>query len=180
MYLHKNKSHGYCREHINERSKFKVKAYRELLPLWSFQRCDTHGFLNFDQVYISKNVKSQSRYRCKYCAKSFINSRYDPAKEKIKNAKKSSQKRSRELKCVYGITLEDYNQMLKSQNNSCAICGIGKVSLKRKSFDIDHCHETKKVRGLLCHACNVGIGFLKDDISILQNAITYLARSKLS
>ncbi len=172
-YINKSKSYGYCRTHINERQKYSIKSFKEVLPLWSFKRCSIHGLLNFDQVYLHYHNNKLIAYECKYCKKSYLNSRYDPAKEKIKNSKKSSQKRNRELKCIYGITLEQYNELLLKQNGSCAICKT--TSIKRKSFDVDHCHKTNIVRGLLCHSCNVGLGFFKDDIYILTEAIKYLS-----
>lgn len=175
-YIHKGKSYGYCSQHISQRMKYKVKAYKELLPLWAFKRCQIHGLLNYDQVYPHYNNQlKKTLYDCMYCSRSYKNKAYCPIEAKAINAKKASQKRNRELKCVYGITLDEYNEILKSQNYSCAICRTSKVSPKRKSFDVDHCHTTKKVRGLLCHSCNVGIGFLKDDVAILKEAIRYLS-----
>ena len=67
--------------------------------------------------------------------------------------------------------------MLDSQNGVCAVCKT-KPDFKtwKKRLSIDHCHVTGRVRGLLCDPCNSGIGMLKDDPSILENAIKYLAR----
>ena len=62
--------------------------------------------------------------------------------------------------------------MFEVQENKCAICG-SVLSDTNKAF-VDHCHNTKKVRGLLCAKCNTLLGMAKDDVSILQNAITYL------
>lgn len=74
-----------------------------------------------------------------------------------------------------GITIEDYNNMLKKQKNKCGICRakIHENSYK-KLFDVDHNHNTGKVRGLLCNHCNRGLGYLKDNKSYLKNAIKYL------
>jgi hypothetical protein len=77
------------------------------------------------------------------------------------------------LKSHYNITLEDYNKLLKMQNNCCAICSLNQ-SENKKAFAVDHNHKTGKVRGLLCSLCNQGIGFLKDDIKILKRAMKYL------
>lgn len=77
------------------------------------------------------------------------------------------------LKTEYGITLEFYNALLAKQGNKCAICSKTQVELKRK-LAVDHCHETGKIRGLLCDTCNRGIGYLKDSISVLETAIAYL------
>lgn len=59
---------------------------------------------------------------------------------------------------VYGITIKDYNRMLKKQNNVCAIC---KKSIKdngRRLF-VDHDHKTGKIRKLLCYQCNTALGW---------------------
>lgn len=74
----------------------------------------------------------------------------------------------------YGITVEQYNQMFVDQNGLCKICKNPKGS-NEKNLSIDHCHTTGKVRGLLCNKCNAGLGFFKDDISILTEAIKYLS-----
>ena len=81
------------------------------------------------------------------------------------------------MRTKYGLTSEKYNQMVENQGGVCAICKTKPNFNKwKKRFAIDHCHTTGRVRGLLCDACNRGIGMLKDDPSILENAIKYLAR----
>lgn len=82
--------------------------------------------------------------------------------------------RDRQLRLAFGITLEQYENLLKQQNNRCAICNCPPSG--PKSFAVDHCHSSGKVRGLLCRGCNVGIGNLKDSISILESAIIYLSK----
>lgn len=72
----------------------------------------------------------------------------------------------------YDMTEDDYLEMLEKQNGKCAICG--KEIVDRHLF-VDHSHDTGEVRGLLCHHCNIGIGFLRDDVEILRNAIKYLS-----
>jgi hypothetical protein len=81
---------------------------------------------------------------------------------------------------TYGITAEDYYNMLAAQNNKCAICESEEVNSSRVSSGklfIDHSHTTGKVRGLLCSKCNHGIGLLNDDTALLQKAIEYLNQS---
>ncbi len=75
-------------------------------------------------------------------------------------------------KRLYGVDAETYNKMAENQNNRCAICGNKNIT--NRSLVVDHDHKTGLVRGLLCDRCNVGIGCLKDDITILQKAIIYL------
>lgn len=76
----------------------------------------------------------------------------------------------------YGITLEDFNQMLFIQNNCCAICRCEMIGKKqeRNAPVVDHCHNTLEIRAILCNTCNKMIGFAKDDIDTLKNAINYL------
>lgn len=86
--------------------------------------------------------------------------------------------RNSNLKKLYGITLDDYNEMLRLQNGVCKLCG-NPESRKTKSgtlmnLHVDHCHTTHKVRGLLCHHCNVALGSFKDSVETLQRAIDYL------
>ena len=86
-------------------------------------------------------------------------------------------KRDYFLQYKFGITRDDYNEMLKAQGYRCAICRSESTKDKRtKNFPIDHCHKTGKVRGLLCAACNKGIGMLEDSIENLRSAIDYLEK----
>jgi hypothetical protein len=84
--------------------------------------------------------------------------------------------RTYNLTKLYGITEEDYNQLLLEQNNRCKICGRHQSEFKR-SLAVDHCHDTKKIRGLLCHHCNQGIGEFFENILIMEKAINYIKES---
>lgn len=77
----------------------------------------------------------------------------------------------------YGVTLEDKNRLLKSQNNKCAICGRILV-IGNKNTHLDHEHKTGKIRGVLCNQCNHLIGNCFERISILESAICYLTKVK--
>jgi hypothetical protein len=86
-------------------------------------------------------------------------------------------KRHYYLKYKYGITEAQYNEMLESQGNKCAICKSSETKdKKRHRFMVDHCHSTGVVRGLLCSSCNKAIGLLHDSPDILQSAISYLQK----
>lgn len=75
----------------------------------------------------------------------------------------------------HGISFDDYKQMKADQNNLCAICG-NPPDGRWGRLNIDHCHKTGKVRGLLCVNCNLGIGNLQDCITNLLRAIKYLKK----
>ena len=98
---------------------------------------------------------------------------------KVYRNKPSSKKRYRNnwLMRRYGIDTNEYNQLLESQNYTCAICGSTETGGNgKKHFSVDHCHTTKKVRGLLCKSCNIMLGEAKDNTRILSKAIEYLGR----
>jgi hypothetical protein len=73
----------------------------------------------------------------------------------------------------YGVTPEQVLEMHIKQNYKCLICGVEKELLY-----VDHCHETSKIRGLLCQHCNSGLGMFKDNEKLLYQAIDYLRNSR--
>jgi len=75
----------------------------------------------------------------------------------------------------YGISPEEYEELLDEQLNCCACCGSSNPR-RKAGFVIDHDHETGSIRGLLCHNCNIGIGLLGDSLGGLEMAINYLRR----
>lgn len=101
---------------------------------------------------------------CKECKKKY----QELNRNRIKNKR---------LETKYNITLEHYEDLLKKQNYRCAICKTNKPKGRNKKFHVDHDHETGKVRGLLCHHCNVALGSFFDSIDNLNKAIEYLKES---
>lgn len=81
------------------------------------------------------------------------------------------------LKKTYGITIEDHDQMLETQNYSCAICKT-KEPEGQGTFHVDHCHSTGNIRKLLCAKCNMMLGLAGDNIVTLETAIKYLIEHK--
>ncbi len=81
----------------------------------------------------------------------------------------------------FNIARDDYYSMIENQNNKCEICKQSETRLfkgKLMRLCLDHNHQTGKVRALLCHACNTGIGKFKENIELLQAAIDYLNHHK--
>jgi hypothetical protein len=72
----------------------------------------------------------------------------------------------------YGLTKDQWLEMVRVQESKCAICGM--YIEMASALAVDHCHRTGAVRGLLCRACNFGLGFFKDDIGLMAKAIHYL------
>lgn len=106
--------------------------------------------------------KNSFRPECKQCRSVWMKEYYQRTRE----AKATYSRKYR-----YNITEDVYQQLRTEQKDSCKICG--EVSNSRE-LAVDHCHETGKIRGLLCSNCNTGIGLFLDDPSRLQAAIEYL------
>ena len=85
--------------------------------------------------------------------------------------------RKHNLKYRYGITEEDYEKLLVQQKYSCKICGQKPDKCQTqpdKPLYVDHCHQTKAIRGLLCHKCNIALGHMNDNPEQLERAAAYL------
>lgn len=85
-------------------------------------------------------------------------------------------KRDALLLKLYGITEGQYRESSDHQEGKCAICGE-KPDI---ALAVDHCHASKRFRGLLCSKCNLGLGCFRDRIDFLTSAISYLVKSRLT
>ena len=85
------------------------------------------------------------------------------------------QRRRDSLWNKYGMRETDYAHRVLGQDGLCAICGERPAG-KRPALCVDHCHNSKAVRGLLCSACNSGLGYFKDSPARLASAISYLSK----
>ncbi len=85
--------------------------------------------------------------------------------------------RNNNLKAKFGITVEQYDEMLAAQGGACAICQ-GPPGGRWERFHVDHDHATGKVRGLLCHGCNTAIGLLGERHEVAERAAGYLKKHK--
>ena len=157
-------------------------------------------YQNNKQKYIDRaeqwrinNKEKVNKIRKKYRDKNteYPLAYYEKNKEKINARNRTNQKlphnvekrrlraKNKWLKQQFGITEDQYNEMSLKQNHLCAICFKPETSYdptwkKVKKLAVDHCHETGKIRGLLCGRCNMSIGRFEDSIKILESAISYL------
>ena len=81
---------------------------------------------------------------------------------------------------TYGLTKKQYDEMLDSQGQCCALCKSTEGGNKWSSFSVDHDHNTGVVRGLLCRACNMGLGAFNDSESVLAAAAHYVMRNRIA
>lgn len=79
--------------------------------------------------------------------------------------------RKQQLKRYYGITLDEYKEMIEKQGGGCAICG--KLE-GLNNMPVDHCHKQGHIRGILCHWCNKGLGQFFDNPETLRKAANYI------
>lgn len=133
---------------------------------------------------LNRLLKSRDKRRCSLCGRmkkysEFQVIEYDTGKYKFQSPcmecsnkkQRDDPKRAKYRFKKYGIIESEYLLMLEDQNNLCLIC---KENLVKPV--IDHCHDTGKVRGVLCNNCNAILGFANDSIDILESAIKYLQR----
>lgn len=83
--------------------------------------------------------------------------------------------RETHIKRKYNLSIDQYNSMIDAQDSKCSICSY-MFGQRKGDIHVDHCHTTGKIRGLLCDRCNRGLGYFKDDIQSLANAIKYLTK----
>ncbi len=129
---------------------------------------------------------------CKPCLKERNRKRYqDPEKRRaILDSTARWRERNpdadadKHLRRKYGITLEQYDEMFKLQGGVCALCKQGESTKRRKKGEgrerlaVDHCHDTGRVRGLLCFKCNTAIGALGDTEESAKKVVEYLSANR--
>jgi len=86
--------------------------------------------------------------------------------------KGSHYERKSNLKRKFGLTVEQYDELLRQQNGVCKICF--KINPDESRLAVDHNHITGEIRGLLCINCNKGIGHFMDNIALLEEAKRYV------
>ena len=166
--------------------------------------CKHHGQLNKDEIrtYVrNRRGRSEITTQCKICHRASASTARNENREKANSwakedrrknpekyreqAKKYKKKNWQKISVAeslrtLAITNDQYNEFKFEQNNKCSICKEEETRKGRGGeicrLCIDHCHKTGKVRALLCHSCNTGIGKFKDDIVLLQKAIEYLKK----
>ena len=125
-------------------------------------------FKSYSQFYKSKDKNSGHKSQCKDCVRQRNREYYWTPK-----GRKYRQEKSWRENGILDMTVESYEDMLKSQGGCCSICD--KTRNKNGTrLCVDHDHKTGKVRGLLCHDCNTSLGKMNDDLDLLYRAVSYL------
>ena len=152
----------------------------------------------------AKKEKDGFQYNCIDCSKKYHAKRYVEQKDKLKVQLKKYKEENKEklevasllwkknnpdkvkqyqrtsnLRKNFGLSMDEYEQMIAKQNNLCGICEKPETFIHHQTKEtarlaVDHCHKTNKVRKLLCKSCNTALGLFKDDIGVMENAVQYL------
>ena len=138
--------------------------------------CICKEVMEISNFYNYKASKDGKMGRCKTCD--------DKARKKWRanNPDRAWESQRRNALMVkYGITLEEYNSILKLQGGCCAICKSREprsLGNARQSFSVDHCHVSGHIRGLLCNNCNRALGLLGDTVTSIKKAYTYVVEAE--
>lgn len=122
--------------------------------------CQQHK--NLESFKKNKNGKFQRYSICKKCSS-----------ERSKYRYANGDSYAVRLQRLYGLSVNEYEQMYAEANGCCQVCGVSEESLNKR-LAVDHCHATGKVRGLLCSKCNTALGQLDDSLEKISSLYSYL------
>ena len=126
----------------------------------------------YNRAYREKNRERLDAY-----AKAYREKNREALRERQRTYLEKNRKEHNRKKRLqpYDLTQDELNAMMAEQNGVCKVCGCPPTGKGPNAvLHIDHDHDTGKVRGLLCQACNRGLGFFRDDPERLAAAINYL------
>jgi len=131
--------------------------------------------LPIDRFSKQKSAKNGYRKTCKDCHNAYVREVWyvkNADKQKKAVAEYKARNPAKELARKYKVSEAEIQALL--DRGRCDICG------STESLHIDHCHDTGKIRGILCRDCNFGLGFLKDNVTLMGKAIEYLAQGQVA
>lgn len=146
-----------CGEDKSTTDYYASQKASDKLQTWC-KDCQKERGKEYGPVWAKANPGKKSKYSKKY---------YEQNKDMFRGKSRVGRLKT------YGLSVEDYEQILKDQDYSCGICGIHE-SEHRTRLHVDHDHTTGEVRGLLCSNCNTSLGGFMDSTSNLEKAIIYL------
>lgn len=162
----------------------KQKGYYTASPkvrLEGLKRCPKCGETKtVDQFHSHKSSHDKLASYCKPCSVQAVREYHQRHPQRHRDYNREwdranpGRKADSQLKGKYGIEPGTYDRMLTEQGGKCVICKATSPGKKEIRFHVDHCHDTGKVRALLCSSCNTGIGQFKHDRKLLIEAIAYL------
>lgn len=145
----------------------------------------------YSEYWKDRSRTSGYSYECKACYQKRAPLKKESPQAAIARLERNRERRKRpeireryrktfrtwDLKKRYGLTYEQYNALIESQSGQCAICGGDLLGLDSRKVHVDHCHDSGQVRGVLCHHCNMLVGFARNSPTVLAKAIEYLTKA---
>jgi hypothetical protein len=139
-------------------------------------RCD--AWLPLGSFHANRKNWDGLHAYCRACMSAGARRRYEreaprlTAQAKAWRKANPDKRKDMALRSRFGITLEEYRALEAAQGGTCAVCRQPAV------LAVDHCHQTGRVRGLLCMPCNTSIGHFQDDASLIRAAAEYVERTR--
>ena len=147
--------------------------------------CRCRGFFTVDQFYRRKNSSDGRHSWCVRCCRSYKSAVGQRRKRQARRKLQAVEIRQAENRDVvlrrYGLTLDDYQQLLDAQRGLCGICRQPETAMRNgrpMNLAVDHCHKTSRIRGLLCLRCNNVLGHAGDRVEVLLAAVRYLQQGE--
>jgi hypothetical protein len=154
----KHRGRGLCAAHLAKARREGTLAARQ--P--TFEAVARHSLTSID--------KENGTADCAVCGpNASIRVRNDKRRPVECKGARAIRRRRNWRSVAYGLTFDEFSEMLKQQDGRCAICGD-----QPEKLDVDHDHDTGKVRALLCPPCNRGLGQFRDRIGVVLAAVAYL------
>lgn len=136
-----------------------------------------------DEFHRAKNKLAGRHTKCRPCHAATVKTQRDRDPESFREAtrryyvKNPEARRERHLIRKYGLMTDEFDSMLQEQNGECGLC-FQPLEIGTRRTHVDHDHLTGKVRGILCHHCNTGLGNLQDDPDLLLRAALYVLAAR--
>jgi hypothetical protein len=126
-----------------------------------------------ERARIRRRIDPEFREMARSRAETYYEKNREVVLAKMRETGKAGGWLDSRLRRKFGIGLKEYQEMHEAQGGLCKLCGRPERT-KQRRLVVDHCHFTGKIRGLLCHHCNTGLGNFMDDSSLLLKAVSYL------